>query len=260
MDTVIFEEFKGTGNAELKLDRKLADKRVFPAIDVDASGTRKEEILLSPDELAIVHQAAPGAARAGRRSRRSSCCSTSCKQDPHQHRVPDADPEDHAGPGQRLSDSAGGSDWDTDRLSRRRRARNTSRPPAFHHTNDTRLLQKRRRHEARHPPGLQRHHRDLWLRQHLHHPQHVPDRSADRRGLLGLPPFYTGKQKILDTGGRVARFEKRFGKRAGRPRPARRQVAPPTAPAPPLSGAGRAPFACPARPRSSPRPSERSPR
>jgi transcription termination factor Rho len=54
MDTVIFEEFKGTGNAELKLDRKLADKRVFPAIDIDASGTRREEILMAPDELAIV--------------------------------------------------------------------------------------------------------------------------------------------------------------------------------------------------------------
>ncbi|WP_370444381.1 transcription termination factor Rho [Blastococcus sp. TF02A-30] len=54
MDTVIFEEFKGTGNAEIKLDRRLADKRVFPAVDVNASGTRKEEILMSPDELAIV--------------------------------------------------------------------------------------------------------------------------------------------------------------------------------------------------------------
>lgn len=53
MDEVIFEEFKGTGNAELKLDRKLADKRVFPAVDVDASGTRKEELLLGSDELAI---------------------------------------------------------------------------------------------------------------------------------------------------------------------------------------------------------------
>jgi len=53
-DTVIFEEFKGTGNAELKLDRKIADKRVWPAIDIDPSGTRKEEILLAPDELAIV--------------------------------------------------------------------------------------------------------------------------------------------------------------------------------------------------------------
>src|SRR5215204_238669 len=53
MDTVIFEEFKGTGNAELKLDRRIADKRVFPAIDIDPSGTRKEELLLSPDELAV---------------------------------------------------------------------------------------------------------------------------------------------------------------------------------------------------------------
>jgi transcription termination factor Rho len=54
MDEVIFEEFKGTGNMELKLDRKLADKRIFPAVDVDASGTRKEEILMSREELAIV--------------------------------------------------------------------------------------------------------------------------------------------------------------------------------------------------------------
>src|SRR6202035_5119658 len=56
MDTVIFEEFKGTGNAELKLDRRIADKRIFPAVDVDASGTRKEELLLSPEELKIIWQ------------------------------------------------------------------------------------------------------------------------------------------------------------------------------------------------------------
>jgi transcription termination factor Rho len=56
MDTVIFEEFKGTGNAELKLDRKIADKRIFPAIDIDPSGTRKEDILLAPEELVIVHK------------------------------------------------------------------------------------------------------------------------------------------------------------------------------------------------------------
>lgn len=51
MDDVIFEEFKGTGNMELVLDRKLADRRVFPAIDLNKSGTRKEEILLTEDEL-----------------------------------------------------------------------------------------------------------------------------------------------------------------------------------------------------------------
>ncbi|MEU4230271.1 transcription termination factor Rho [Nonomuraea sp. NPDC026600] len=54
MDEVIFEEFKGTGNMELKLSRSLADKRIFPAVDVDASSTRKEEILMAKDELQIV--------------------------------------------------------------------------------------------------------------------------------------------------------------------------------------------------------------
>ncbi len=54
MDEVIFEEFKGTGNMELRLKRNLADKRIFPAIDVDASGTRREELLLGREELAII--------------------------------------------------------------------------------------------------------------------------------------------------------------------------------------------------------------
>jgi transcription termination factor Rho len=55
-DEVIFEEFKGTGNMELRLRRELADKRIFPAIDVDASGTRKEELLMTPEELKIIWQ------------------------------------------------------------------------------------------------------------------------------------------------------------------------------------------------------------
>lgn len=54
MDEVIFEEFKGTGNMELVLDRKLAEKRIFPAIDVKRSGTRREELLLSKEELELV--------------------------------------------------------------------------------------------------------------------------------------------------------------------------------------------------------------
>jgi transcription termination factor Rho len=69
MDEVIFEEFKGTGNMELRLDRSLAEKRLFPAINVDASGTRKEELLLPPEELVLViklrrvlHALEPGAA------------------------------------------------------------------------------------------------------------------------------------------------------------------------------------------------------
>jgi transcription termination factor Rho len=55
-DTVIFEEFKGTGNAELKLDRKISERRVFPAVDVNPSGTRKDELLLSTDEFGVVHK------------------------------------------------------------------------------------------------------------------------------------------------------------------------------------------------------------
>jgi transcription termination factor Rho len=51
MDDVIFEEFKGTGNMEIHLERKLVDKRVFPAIDINKSGTRKEELLLPKEEL-----------------------------------------------------------------------------------------------------------------------------------------------------------------------------------------------------------------
>jgi transcription termination factor Rho len=69
MDEVIFEEFKGTGNMELRLDRALAEKRLFPAINVDASGTRKEELLMPIEELALVvklrrvlHALDPGAA------------------------------------------------------------------------------------------------------------------------------------------------------------------------------------------------------
>lgn len=54
MDEVIFEEFKGTGNMELRLSRQLADKRIFPAVDVNASGTRREENLLSPEEVKIM--------------------------------------------------------------------------------------------------------------------------------------------------------------------------------------------------------------
>ncbi|CAM5609369.1 Transcription termination factor Rho OS=Lysinibacillus sphaericus OT4b.31 OX=1285586 GN=rho PE=3 SV=1 [Lysinibacillus sphaericus] len=51
MDEVIYEEFKGTGNLELHLDRQLAERRIFPALDIRRSGTRKEELLLEPEQL-----------------------------------------------------------------------------------------------------------------------------------------------------------------------------------------------------------------
>lgn len=55
MDDVVYEEFKGTGNMELVLDRKLSEKRVFPAIDIPKSGTRREDLLLAPDELEAIN-------------------------------------------------------------------------------------------------------------------------------------------------------------------------------------------------------------
>ena len=96
MDTVIFEEFKGTGNAELKLDRKIADKRVFPAIDIDPSGTRKEEILLGAGRAGDHPQAPQGAALAGLAGGAGSAARPA-QADPDQHRVPDADREVDAG-------------------------------------------------------------------------------------------------------------------------------------------------------------------
>jgi len=51
MDEVIFEEFKGTGNMEIILDRKMSDRRLYPAFDINRSGTRKEDLLLSPEDL-----------------------------------------------------------------------------------------------------------------------------------------------------------------------------------------------------------------
>jgi transcription termination factor Rho len=56
MDEVIFEEFKATGNMELHLDRRLVDKRIWPAIDISRSGTRREELLLDPKELELVYR------------------------------------------------------------------------------------------------------------------------------------------------------------------------------------------------------------
>ena len=95
-DTVIFEEFKGTGNAELKLDRKISERRVFPAVDVNPSGTRKDELLLSPDEFAVVHKLR----RVLSRSRPASGhrpADEPAAQDQEQLRVPGAGLQDRAG-------------------------------------------------------------------------------------------------------------------------------------------------------------------
>ena len=215
-DTVIFEEFKGTGNAELKLDRKIADKRVFPAVDVDQSSTRKEELLLSPDELLGHDQAAPGAALA-RAAAGDRPAARPAQEDPDQPRVPDADREDHARPGVGGNNrppggvpfdglGAGSCSWQT-----------TDHHPAPVHVQHSATTRRPSRRDPAVKTGI--------------HPEYVPTqvtcscgntfttRSTAKSGELhadvcsACHPFYTGKQKIMDVGGRVDKFEKRFGKR-----------------------------------------------
>ena len=94
MDEVIFEEFKGTGNMELRLDRRMAERRVYPAIDVDASSTRHEELLFEPQAAPAGVEAAPGAVgprRRGQRRRRPRAADRPHADVPHQRRVPRRD-------------------------------------------------------------------------------------------------------------------------------------------------------------------------
>ena len=93
MDEVIFEEFKGTGNMELRLRREFAEKRIFPAIDVDASSTRREELLMGREELHDRLEAAPGAVRS-RQPAGPGDAARPVPQDPEQHRVPDGHHQD----------------------------------------------------------------------------------------------------------------------------------------------------------------------
>ena len=94
MDEVIFEEFKGTGNMELRLSRQLADKRIFPAVDVNASGTRREENLLSPEEVKIMWKLRR--VLSGLEPQQSLELLRQDQGDADQRRVPHADAEDDA--------------------------------------------------------------------------------------------------------------------------------------------------------------------
>ena len=87
MDEVIFEEFKGTGNMEIRLRRDFADKRLFPAIDAVQSGTRREELLMSKEELADRLEAAPRALRP-RRPAGPRAAARAAEEVAEQHRVP----------------------------------------------------------------------------------------------------------------------------------------------------------------------------
>ena len=93
MDDVIFEEFKGTGNMEIHLDRKLADKRVFPAIDIQKSGTRKEELLI-PTRGPQPHLGAAQGAQPAVAGRGDGAAARQDGQDQDQRRVPGLDAED----------------------------------------------------------------------------------------------------------------------------------------------------------------------
>ena len=90
MDDVIFEEFKGTGNMEIHLDRKLADKRVFPAIDIQKSGTRKEE-LLHPEGRSQPHLGAAQGAQPAVAGRSDGAAARQDGQDEDERRLPRVD-------------------------------------------------------------------------------------------------------------------------------------------------------------------------
>jgi hypothetical protein len=93
MDEVIFEEFKGTGNMELGLDRHLVDKRIFPPSTSRSSGTRKEELLLHPDELARSGSCARPSTACRRRSH--GAADQPAEEDQEQRRVPSCRADEH---------------------------------------------------------------------------------------------------------------------------------------------------------------------
>ncbi len=123
MDDVIFEEFKGTGNMEIHLDRKLVDKRVFPAIDIQKSGTRKEELLLARDDLSRIwvleESAQPAVA-----SRGDGTATREDVENEEQRRVPLGDAEDGVTDG---GDDQGAAERFLSRGRRRRDARGLER-------------------------------------------------------------------------------------------------------------------------------------
>ena len=254
-DTVIFEEFKGTGNAELKLDRRLADKRIFPAIDVDQSSTRKEDLLLSPDELAITvklrrvlsaldpqqaielvldrlrktrnnieflmqiqkNTPAPATELPNHLPARGDLILAIRSENPDQ--VPEGRgmPPGIAENGSRLSGLCRPI-WHNGHRSRLR------------FTASARLQRSTRRptkgtfDEERHPPAVRHHRSGVRLWQHLHHPQHGDVGHDPRRGLLQLPPVLHGQAE--DPGHRRPGGPVRGALRQAQPRATRTSTAP----------------------------------
>ena len=198
MDDAIFEEFKGTGNMELRLDRKLAERRIYPAIDVDASLDPPRGAAVRPQAAADGVEAAPGAVGPGRGrlgGGRPRAAHRPAQDVPHQRRVPGRDR-------QATVDVAGG-EPSMERGSRRYTAPSTR--------------SRRDRHEGRHPPHLRRHDRRVLVRQHASPPRSTKTGELHVELCNECHPFFTGKQKLVDTGGRVERFQRRYGQRKTAP-------------------------------------------
>ena len=182
MDEVIFEEFKGTGNMELRLDRRLAERRLYPSIDVNASSTRHEELLFERGSAPAGLEAAPGAQRPGRRRQRRRRARAAHGQDPQhqeQRRVPG---RDRQGPGD---------------------LRRGARAPRLGDAMKTDI----------HPDYV-----DATVRCSCGNTFTTRSTKADLHVELcnECHPFFTGKQKLVDSGGRVERFERRYGPRPRR--------------------------------------------
>ncbi len=210
MDEVIFEEFKGTGNMELRLDRRLAERRLYPSIDVNASSTRHEELLFNRSELQQVWKlrrvlnALANEGSAGGRPRAAH------GQDPHHQEQRGVPGRDRQGTGHLTAPGPG------------HRPRNNRRSGSVT-LGALRRGVVRRRIAA--PPQENPMKTDI-------HPSYVESsvrcscgntfttRSTKPEIHLELcnecHPFFTGKQKLVDSGGRVERFQRRYAKTGSR--------------------------------------------
>ena len=225
MDEVIFEEFKGTGNMEIRLRRDFADKRIFPAIDAVQSGTRREELLMSKEELSIIWQLRR--VLSGLDGQQAlELLLERLKKTTHQLRVPDAGAEDHAERQRQPRLTCGNAP---------RKARRWTvcwpppdSPPGRSGWQNHSLVPVHVGVVRRRRPGDR--HREDTMKKNIH-PEYTvthvtctcgntfETRSTAKNASIhadvcsNCHPFYTGKQKILDTGGRVARFEARYAKK-----------------------------------------------
>ena len=201
MDEVIFEEFKGTGNMELRLDRRLAERRIYPAIDVDASSTRHEELLFERNQLNQVWKLrrvlnaldSDGSSGRGLELLIDKIRTTK-NNDEFLAEIAKA-PSRAADPGRRRAGSAP--------CPRASGVRRRARYPGPSHV-DRETMKTDIHPELHRVPG------PLLVRQRVHDPLDGPSLRVEL--CSECHPFYTGKQKLVDTGGRVERFQRRYAK------------------------------------------------